>query len=592
MTASEAIFEAGHIGSYWQITHRRDTGEAQIVAAVTTISAANSNTIRVANKWQVFTYGTWAATLFLERYINGTWEVVRSWTSNKDRNVIADGEVDVETDMRLRVSAGTSEAATGADVPRFVLEATDATVNGLVKITAVGSLDADGKTTTATANVIVPLFATTATPIWTEGAWSEARGYPRTVAIHGQRLWFGGTAKEPTRIWGSVIADFENFRRSSFDDASVSFTPAAQQSNRLQWMVSHGENLVLGTSGDEWTVTGATDAGTITPVSVQIQRRSGYGSQYIPALLIGEVIAFVQRGGRKLREVAPRDNAGLEWQAADLTVLAEHVAKAGIVQTAAMHFPQSILWAVTTDGQLLGMTFEQEQNVFAWHVHETDGLVESVGVVFGEVSDEVWLQVNRDGARSIERLDVRVMSRDFDDFTRLIYLDAALVLESDEKTDTFAGLEHLEGRFVSVLGDGAELATVRVQDGEVTLGSEVNVAVIGLPFTSELQPMRLEIPLRDGTAQGRKWKTARVALTVHESLGGEVGDSPTASKFEPFNYRRVATPMDSAPPLFTGDLETAISATAREGVDLMIRTSSPLPLNIGSIVVKGDVYGE
>lgn len=601
LTASEPIFQTGHIGSIWQLAHRRELGSVDIRgggAADTPpsnghiLDAVASATLRVAGAWEVFTYGIWGTTLFLEQEVNGVFETVREWKGNKDRNVIANGTVEGEVNMRLRVIAGTAAYDTdqGVSKPRFVLETTDSRVNGLVKITDVGTLNADGKATTATIDILVTLHTTAATPYWTEGAWSDVNGFPRAVALHGGRLWFGGTSKEPLRLWGSVVNDYENFRRTTLDDGSVSFTPAAQQSNALQWLCSHANNLILGTNGDEWTVSGGTPDGPITPTSVNIQRRSGYGSQYLPAVLFGDVVIFVQRGGRKLRSVAPKQD-GLVWSASDLTVLAEHVARAGIVQVAAMNFPQSILWAVTADGKLLGMTFEQEQNVFAWHVHETEGEIESVAVVYGVHSDEVWLQVKREGVRSIERLDPNVMSIRFTDASRLIYLDAAKMLELSPSSATLTGLEHLEGREVSVLGDGAELPTVRVIDGTVTLESPVAVAIVGLPFTSELQPMRMEIPLRDGTAQHRQWKVSRIALDVYQSLGGTVAHSLTG-KAEALNYRRTADAMDSPPPLYDGAIETAVEARTGDGVDAVVRTSGPLPLNLVSMTLKLDVYGE
>jgi hypothetical protein len=92
------------------------------------------------------------------------------------------------------------------------------------------------------------------------------------------------------------------------------------------------------------------------------------------------------------------------WSASDLTVLAEHVTQKGVSQFAVSTNPFSILWAISDDGKLLGMTYEVEQNVFGWHVHETDGLIESVAVVRGTNADEVWLAVNRGGVRQIERL--------------------------------------------------------------------------------------------------------------------------------------------------------------------------------------------
>lgn len=590
LTASAALFKPAHVGSYWQISHRRGASDAEIVTAVPTIVAASTDPIRVSGKWEVFSYGVWDATLYLERKVSGVWEVVRSWVSRKDRNVIADGQEDSEVEMRLRISAGTGEAATGADHPRFVLETSEARVTGLVKVTAIGGLDATGKSTTATADVLTDLYSTDPTALWTEGAFSGVNGYPRGVALHGQRLWFGGTKAEPMRLWGSEVADYENFRRTTLDDSSVSFTPAAQQANRIQWMVSHGQNLVFGTNGDEWTVSGGTDGSPISPTSVLIQRRSGYGSQYQGALLLGEVIVFVQRGGRKMREVAPRAD-GIEWTASDLTVLAEHIGAAGIVQITAMHHPFSILWAITGDGTLLGMTFEQEQNVFAWHVHTTAGQFESVGVVYGVDADEVWVQVNRNGTRTIERLDPRVMGRLFSQPEKLIYSDCAKRITSATATNRFTGLDHLEGRDVTILGDGAPMTGTKVIGGAVQLDRDVSTVVVGLPFTSELQPMRLEIPLRDGTAQHRNWKAARIALYVHESLGGEVADSPT-SRFERLNYRDVATPMDAVPPLYSGERETTVEASTRAGADAIVRTSEPMPLNIGSLTWKGDVSGE
>lgn len=588
LTASSALFQAGHVGSYWEIVHRRDAAYSVITAAVTTISAASSTAIRVAGGWEVFSYGIWAATLFLEKKVGAGWEVVRSWTSNKDRNIIASGTEDNEVEMRLRISAGTSEASSTAAVPRFVLEAVDSRVYGLVKVTAVGSLNADGKATTATVDVLTTVHSTAATPIWTEGAWSDVRGYPRAVALHGQRLWFGGTRAEPQGIWGSVVNDYENFRRSTLDDASLKFTPAAQQANPIQWLGSHG-NLVIGTAGDEWTA-GADGEGIITPTNINVRRRSGYGSNHLPALIFGDVILFLQRGGQRLRQVNPRSETTI-WSATDITVLAEHVTQAGIVQFAAMNHPVSILWAVTGDGKLIGMTYEAEQNVFGWHVHETDGFIESVAVVYGAESDEVWLAVKRGARRNIERLDPAVFSRDFAERERLIYADAAVRLESETPVATVSGLDHLNGRTVVVLGDGAQFADATVIDGTVTLEREASTVVVGLAYSSLLQPTRREIPLRDGTSIGRKFRASRALLQLHDSLGGEVADSED-STFDAIRYRTVADPLDAPPPLFTGEVEAAVESSARGGVDVTVRQTQPFPLNVGAIVWKGDVYGE
>lgn len=594
LTASEDIFQAGHVGSYWQLTHRRDASHVAITrtgAATPGVAYAATQTagMRVQGTWDVFTYGSWSGTLYLEKYVNGTWETLRSWESAHDRNVIATGTEDQEVELRLRVSAGNAISVTGSENPRFLLEAADARVSGIVKVTAVGSLT-NGKTDTATVDVITTLYSTDATSLWTEGAWSDVKGYPRAVCIHGQRLWFAGTVTEPLRMWGSVANDFEDFRRSTFDDAGLSFTASELNSNAIQWLASHGESLIIGTAGEEGTLESGEDRQPITPTSVHLERRSGYGSQYLPAMLVGDSVVFVQRGGRKLRAVAPRAD-GVVWSASDLTTLASHVTESGVIQTAVMTHPFTILWCVTDAGKLIGMTYESDQNVYGWHVHETDGTFESVAVVQGSDADEVWVSVLRDDARSIERLDTQVFAQSFDSRETLIYLDSALVIELDTPGTELTGLDHLEGKTVRILGDGADMGTRLVQDGAVTVQTDISTAVVGLEYTSKLQPMRQEIPLRDGTSQFRMWRTSRIGLFVHDSLGGQIADSDD-STFESLNYRRAAHPMDAPPPLFTGEIETPIAGSTRYGLDVVIKTSGPHPLNVAAIGASLDLHGE
>jgi hypothetical protein len=542
----------------------------------TVISAMTSDGVRINGTWEVTTYGSWATTLYLERLTaSGAWEFVRSWRANKDRNISVTGETDGEETLRLRILAGTASETSTEAAPRFVLEAADSRINGLVKITAVAS------SVSATCDVISASLDTSPTYVWAEGAFSTFRGFPRAVTMHENRLWFGGSAREPLRVWASVTGDIENFRRSSLDDASISFTPTAGELNPIQWMASQGKQLVNGTLGDEWTITG--QGKPITPTNVFFERQSTHGSAQVQATMAGEVIVFVQRGGRKLRRISARSDADA-WATSDMTVLAEHVTQGGIRQMAYGSHPNAILWAVTGTGKLLGLTLEVEQNVFGWHVHETDGLVESVAVVYGDDADEVWLAVKRGAVRSIERLDPRVFSRQWEELNQMMFLDAAKVIDLAPASATVSGLSHLEGKTVAILADGVEHPTRVVSGGSITLAAPASRVVVGLPFTSELQPSKREVQTDKGTAQGRLWRVSRVGVYVHDSRGGQVADSPS-SRFE-------ALPFETGAALVSGDLETAIESNARRGVDVVIKTSAPLPLNIGALVLKLDFYGD
>ncbi|SKA88895.1 hypothetical protein SAMN02745166_01504 [Prosthecobacter debontii] len=563
------------VGGSWDDVFLHDGVDAN-----TTISGANTSGLRINGGWEVFTYGSWDSTLYLERLnAAGGWDFVRSWRSKMDRNISASGQTDGDETLRLRIIAGTSSETSTAAAPRFLLEASDARMNGLVKITGIGTLTPEGLSVNAACDVITPLLSTGPTYVWTEGAWSQYQGFPSAVAMHQNRLWFAGTAKAPMRIWGSVSGDIENFRRTSLDDGSASWTPLADELNPIQWMISQGADMVIGTGGDEWTVSGQGKA--ITPTNFDFQRQSRFGSSSVAAIMANEVVVFVQRGGRKVRRISQRSN-NEPWTTADMTVLAEHISLDGIKQLAFGSNPNSILWAVTNSGKLLGMTLEVEQNVFGWHVHETDGEVESVAVIYGTVADEVWLAVKRGSIRTIERLDPRVFARDFTDHQRMIFADSAVRYDG-EPTTSITGLDHLNGKTVSILADGIQLSDQVVSGGALTLSSPASVVVVGLPFTSTLQPCRFELQSQKGSAQGMLWRVSRIGLYVHQSQGGKVAEHPS-STFEDLPY------SDSS--LYTGDLDAPVESSARPGTDALVKTSTLLPLTIGSMLLKLDLYGD
>jgi hypothetical protein len=124
--------------------------------------------------------------------------------------------------------------------------------------------------------------------------------------------------------------------------------------------------------------------------------RAATAARTIRAILLNDVLLFLQRRGRKVRELTynfERDG----WVAPDLTVLSEHITEGEIAEMAFQQQPDAILWAVKGDGKLIGMSYERDQNVVAWHRHSTDGSFESVATVYGlsGSDDEVWFAVQR-----------------------------------------------------------------------------------------------------------------------------------------------------------------------------------------------------
>ena len=67
-----------------------------------------------------------------------------------------------------------------------------------------------------------------------------------------------------------------------------------------------------------------------------------------------------------------------------LTILAEHVTEGGLTQIAYQQEPNQIVYGVRGDGEMIGLTYQREQQVAAWHRHIFGG---RLGIATITVSD-------------------------------------------------------------------------------------------------------------------------------------------------------------------------------------------------------------
>jgi len=488
-------------------------------------TSATSSEIIALGKYEVRSTGLWKGTITLQKErTTGVWETCRIWNSNYDYNILETLEAVKRTNLRL-VFSGSGDAIDGV-YPRVSLTPTDAFVRGLVKVTAYTS------TTQVTVTVINPLLDTSATPTWAEGAWSPRRGYPRALCFHQNRMWYAGTTYEPSKLWASALGDFENFRVTSLDDGAMSFQIAASESMEIMWLAAT-QSLIIGTARGIWvadTVDGQTAFTNTSPPIFRQKGGAGMGCADFQPVLMGDALCYVQRSLKGIRQVTYDGAQG--FASSLLTVLADHVTGSGVGNLAAMATPDSILWAVnSSDSQLIGLTLDREQNVFAWHRHPTGAegdfdSVESVAVVTGSSGDELWISVRRggSGSRYIERMDVATLHETADP-NALIYVDSAATKTALQFT-VFNGLSHLNGFAVIVWAggvytlpavSGTTQPSYTVSGGQITLTAAQDRATAGIPIVSQVTTMRPEIPGRDGSAQGRTFKVVGVTPKVRSS---------------------------------------------------------------------------
>lgn len=433
------------------------------------------------------------------------------------------------------------------------------------------------------ATVLVTLGGTTATAVWREGAFSARRGYPACVSFFEERLVWACTDYQPQTMFFSESADFYTHTPNGTNAAdAMVYTINSDQVNVIRWMVPQ-DYLIVGTTGGEWKVGGATKDDPITPTSVTVRRQSTYGSNTVSGLLLNDAVLFVQRQGKKVREIS-YDYKKDGYVAADLTILAEHIAGDGITSMDYQSEPDSILWATRADGVLLGLTYERAQDVIGWFRCVTDGEFESVAVIPGVGEDEIWVTVKRVINGETRRFVEFFSARDFGSLREDgFFVDSGLTWDTGTAASTFSGLTHLAGATVDICADGAALEQKIVSPaGVVTLDEEYEVVHIGLPFNSTLKPMRIEGGGGLGTAQGQIKSVHHATVRLDKTLSCQIG--PSIDKLHDISFG-----VD--PELYTGDTyKVPLKGGLNTQGDVMVYVDKPLPCTILGIVLEVDVY--
>jgi hypothetical protein len=281
--------------------------------------------------------------------------------------------------------------------------------------------------------------------------------YPSSVSFFEQRLVFAGSNDNPQTLWFSKSGDLENFTTGSNDTDAMVYTIASNKVNAIRY-ISAQRSLIVGTVGGEFVVSASGTTQPITPTNVQIQKQSSYGSANVDAVQIENVTMFLQRAKRKIRELTYNLNID-QYQATDMTLLAEHVTENGITEMAYQQEPDSILWCVRGDGTLIGFTYARAESVMGWHRHIIGGVfgsgqavVESVATIPTDSNeDEFYMIVKRtiNGAtrRYVEYLTLFDYGTDQND---AFYVDSGLTYSGSAAT-VISGLDHLEGQSVTIL---------------------------------------------------------------------------------------------------------------------------------------------
>lgn len=264
--------------------------------------------------------------------------------------------------------------------------------------------------------------------------FGSSSNYPGAVSYFEQRRCFAGSINEPQKIWmtKSGTESDMSYGLPIRDDDRIEFRVAAREANTIRHIVPLTQ-LILLTGSAEWRVS-SVNSDAITPTSISVRPQSYIGASNVQPSIINNSLVYVAARGGHIREL------GYSWQSngfitGDLSIRAAHLFDTyDISDMCFSKAPQPLIWFVSTSGNLLGLTYIPEQQIGAWHHHDTDGAFESCTCVAEGNEDVLYVVVKRLINGSYKRYVERMETRSITTIDKCFFVDSGATYNGTNTT--------------------------------------------------------------------------------------------------------------------------------------------------------------
>ncbi|WP_442777679.1 hypothetical protein ACQUGU_06550 [Acinetobacter baumannii] len=404
--------------------------------------------------------------------------------------------------------------------------------------------------------------------------------YPMAVAYHGQRKVYGGGYKSPQWLRMSRTATDDNFgyHIPLQDTDSIQIRFAARDGNGVRHLVPMSDLLIL-TSGALWKMSAD---GAVTAASVNVNKQYSTGANDVTPVEVDGAAVFASDQTGHVHEVslASGYNASF-YQTIDLSIMCPHLFDGHkIVDCALLRNPLNIIYFVRDDGVLLSLTYEPQQQVWAWAEHHTDGKFLSLAEIPEDNQSVLYAFVERNGFYTIERM----LTRQPLDMQDKCYLDSSIQYKGNP-TSTLTGLDWLEGQTVSVFADGGVKPNVKVENGTIKLPRELSNIWVGLGYEAEMQTLPIFQEQRSPVKPKVVNKAFLRVLDSQNILVGanqDIEDRTPIDEFKPRSNERYGSPLK----LYSGLVEVPVDSTYERDIQITVKHDKPLPMKLLALEVE------
>lgn len=411
--------------------------------------------------------------------------------------------------------------------------------------------------------------------------------YPRTVAYFEQRKVFAGTTNLPQNFWLTKTGTESNLDYSIpvRDDDAISIKLAALESSTIRHAVPL-DDLILLTDSAEWRVS-PVNSEALTPTTTSVRATGYIGANNVQPVVVSRTVVYAAARGGHIRGLG-YDFEANSYVSVNLSLRSQQLFDyKQITDLSYGKSPTPIVWAVSSDGNMLGLSFVPEQQVYAWHTHSTEnGTFESCAVI-DEGDDSIcYVIVNRTIDGATKRYVEAMGSRYYQSLSDFVGLDSSISY-SGASTASFSNLDHLEGETVYALVDGAVQGPFVVSSGAITTDEPGEVVHVGIRRTADMKTLPIVAEMEaylQATVKTIKKVTLRVFRSGRFFAGEDVNNLYEAKV-------RTTESYGDAPSLQSREVEVHVGGTWNDHGQVVVRTQDPTPLTVSAITLHAEMGG-
>lgn len=523
--------------------------------------------VRSDGNWRAYNLGNWAGKVQIQYSTDNqaTWVDYYSWASedqNQPYNNSTSGSL-TTTDLVwfrvvLTVTSGTI---------RFFFTANSFEVNSYYKILF---KDSDTQAIVECIKNDVGLFTNNFQ--WRLPAFSNAEGWPQTVAFYQNRLFFG----KGYIIYGSRNNDFWDFYepiKLQADDP-VTMSLLSQKVNTIRNLVTQRSFFTF-TAGGEF---GIGSEGALTQNDKYLKPFSANGSAPCLPVLISDKVLFVDKSYNSIRALQYSLEAD-GYEAPDITLtLRSLLENERIISTDIIYEEKEALFLSDT-GTIWVLKYITDQNVLSWsHWKHAAGKITNICVVPHGAKHDLYIAVESGQNKWIEKMDASE------------YMDTVECFEATE--DERVKVTGLPGETKFII-QGSKYYSVTVdEDGYVEAPADTSAGFkVGSVYTSTATLLAPIVQLSEYHHGNYEVKRPfKVFFYYLNSFGFKVGVEE-AEKME-IEWQPIGADIDDEFNLTSGKKSVLIPSRFEESARVSFVQNRPFPMEVVDTLIQTDYGGK